>query len=122
LPFIELLAYAVKDLVVDMVHAPNVTLDKAVKLTYIEGYGFQVGEKADPRGSDVVVLLGGLAMPTSGLTAEAVLKVTEEISKEGGVVIGVDFMSVFDRSSWTNKIPFKYLVDSYCESKVEELS
>jgi len=63
-----------------MVYIPNGTPVKAVKLTFIEGYGLQVGEKADSRG--FVVLLGGLAMPTSRVTAEAVLKVVEEISKE----------------------------------------
>jgi len=61
-------------------------------------------------------------MPTSRATAEAVLKLVEEMSKEESVVIEVDFMSIFDRSGWTNKIPFKYLVDCYCESKVEEFS
>jgi len=78
----ELLTYAIRDLAGDIVYVPNETLDKAVKLTYIEGYDFQVGEKADPRGSDVV-LLRGLAMPMSRVTAEAVLKMVEEISKRG---------------------------------------
>jgi len=59
------MAYAIRDLAGDIVYIPNGTLDKAVKLTYIEGYGFQVGEKAEPRGSDVVVLLRGLATSRS---------------------------------------------------------
>ena len=83
LPFIELLAYAVRDLVSEMVYVPNTMLDKAVKLRYVEDYGFQVSEKADPRRSDAVVLLGGLAMPTSRITAEDVLNAVKEITKEG---------------------------------------
>jgi hypothetical protein len=59
------MAYAIRDLAGDIVYIPNGTLDKTVKLTYIEGCGFQVGEKAEPRGSDVVVLLRGLATSRS---------------------------------------------------------
>ena len=115
------MAYAIRDLAGDIVYIPNGTLDKTVKLTYIEGCGFQLGEKAEPRGS-VVVLLEGLAMPTSRVTAKAVLKVVKETSKERSAAIEVDLMNVLDRSGSTNKIPFKYLVDCYCESKVEEFS
>lgn len=121
LPFVELLAYAIRDLTSFMLYIPNVSIDMAVKLDYIEGYGFQVGEIIDPRNSDVAVLLGGLAMPISKLTAEEVMKAVTTILKREGTIIGVDFMGIFDRSEWTGKIPFKYILDCYCESKVEAL-
>lgn len=121
LPFVELLAYAIRDLSSNMFYIPNASINMAVKLRYIEGYGFQVGERADPYGSDVAVLLGGLAMPTSKLTAEEVMMAVTTVLKKEGTIVGVSFMSVFDQSGWTNKIPFDYIIDCYCESKVEAL-
>ncbi|MEM0316850.1 MAG: DUF2124 family protein [Candidatus Nezhaarchaeales archaeon] len=121
LPFVELLAYAIRDLTNNMLYIPNTSTDMAVKLRYIEGYGFQIGERADPRNSDVAVLLGGLAMPKSKLTAEDVMRAVTAILKKEGTIIGVDFMGIFDQNEWTNKIPFSYILDCYCESKVESL-
>lgn len=121
LPFVELLAYAIRDLASNMLYIPNTSIDMAVKLKYVEGYGFQIGERADPQGSDVVVLLGGLAMPISKLTAEEVMKAITAILKKEGAIIGVGFMGIFDQSGWTSKIPFNYVLDCYCESKLEAL-
>lgn len=122
LPFVELLAYAIRDLTSNMLYIPNVSIDMAVKLRYVEGYGFQTGERADPRSSDVAVLLGGLAMPISKLTAEDVIKAVAMVLKKEGAIIGVGFMGIFDQSGWTSKIPFNYVLDCYCESKAEALS
>lgn len=121
LPFIELLAYAIRDLTSDMLYIPNVSIDMAVRLRYVEGYGFQISERADPHGSDIAVLLGGLAMPTLKLTAEDVMNAVTAILKKRGAIVGVSFMNVFDQSGWTSKIPFDYILDCYCESKVEAL-
>lgn len=72
--FIELLAYAIRDITDNVTYASGIAIDKAVKLKLIEGYDYQIGERADPHNSDVAVLLGGLAMPISKLTVEDVLK------------------------------------------------
>ena len=121
LPFIELLAYAIRDITDNMIYVPGIAIDKAVKLKLIEGYGYQIGERADPHNSDVAVLLGGLAMPISKLTVEDVLKAVNEVLRKGGYIIGVGFMGIFDQTNWTSRIPFTYVMDCYCETKAESI-
>ncbi|MDI9619652.1 MAG: DUF2124 family protein [Candidatus Nezhaarchaeota archaeon] len=121
LPFIELLSYAVRDLTDNIVYVPGISLDKAVKLRYVDGYGYQVGERADPSNSDVVVLLGGLAMPMANLKVEDVVEAVDKALKKGGHIVGVGFMSIFDQTGWTYRVPFTYVIDCYCEVKGEAL-
>jgi len=121
LPFIELLAYAIRDLTNNMIFVPGVSIDMAVKLNHVEGYGYQIGEKADPYNSDVVVLLGGLAMPTSKLTVEDIMEVVNKVLRRGGYIIGVGFMGIFDQRGWSYRVPFTYMLDCYCEVKAEAL-
>ncbi|RLF08011.1 MAG: DUF2124 domain-containing protein [Thermoprotei archaeon] len=121
LPFIELLAYAIRDVTNNMVFVPGVSIDMAVKLKPIEGYGYQIGEKADPHNSDVVVLLGGLAMPISKLTVEDIIDVVNKVLKRGGYILGVGFMGIFDQTGWSYRVPFTYILDCYCEVKAEAI-
>jgi len=121
LPFIELLAYAIRDVSDNMIFVPTISLDKAVKLRPVEGYGYQIGEKADPSNSDVAVLLGGLAMPISKLTVEEVMDALNKSLRRGGFILGVGFMGIFDQSGWSSRVPFTYILDCTCESKVEAI-
>lgn len=120
-PFIELLAYTVRDLGFEMIYVPRADAKEARKIREIPNIGFSVvDEKADPKNPDVVVVLGGLAMPKFGVPPEDVNRMINEIA---GVkrpkVIGVCFMDMFARAGWTDKVKFDRVIDTTLETVVK---
>ena len=99
-PFAELLAYAVRDKGFDMIYVPKANADEARKIKGIENIGYCViDEKADPKDPDVVVVLGGLAMPKFGCEPEGVIQMIEALSgAKRPKIIGVCFMNIFKRA------------------------
>lgn len=112
-PFIELLAYAVRDRGFDMLYVPRADANEARKIKKIENIGYSVvDEKGDPRDPDVVVVLGGLAMPKFGCSPDDVTRLIEDISgKKKPKIIGIDFMNAFERAEWDKKINFDTVMD-----------
>jgi hypothetical protein len=120
-PFIELLAYTVRDLGFEMLYVPRADAKEARKIREMANIGFSVvDEKADPKNPDVVVVLGGLAMPKFGVPPENVNRLIKEIA---GVkkprVIGVCFMDMFERAGWGGKVKFDTLIDTTLETVVK---
>lgn len=72
--------------------------------------GMQFGELADPS-SRVVALLGGLAMPKSGIMAADVKDAIGKILEEDGRVIGLCYMDVFREHGWHNEIDFDCIIN-----------
>ena len=112
-PFIELLAYTVRDRGFEMLYVPRADANEARKIKEIENIGHSVvDEKADPKKPDAVVVLGGLAMPKFGCEPEDVTRLIEDISGEKKPkVIGVGFMNTFERAGWDKKLNFDMLID-----------
>jgi hypothetical protein len=111
-PFVELLAYSVRNKGFEMAFIPDAIVKDARKMKLIEGIGYQViNEEADPNDSDTVVILGGLAMPFAKKTAEDILKMIDEVSNKKTKIIGVGFMGIFEKQSWTNRIDFDVVID-----------
>jgi hypothetical protein len=119
-PFIELLAYTIRDKDFQMVYVPKADIKEARRIKEQSNIGFSVvNEKADPQRPDVVVVMGGLAMPKFGCSPEDVLKMVGEISgDQKPKIIGVCFMNIFERAGWTKKIPFDVLIDTNMETVV----
>ncbi|MBZ2166468.1 DUF2124 family protein [Methanobacterium spitsbergense] len=119
-PFIELLSYAIRDKNFDMVYVPVADLKKSKMINMQENIGFSVVDvPADPKGPDVVVVMGGLAMPKFGCSPEDVLKMIKEISVDHKPkIIGVCFMNIFERTGWTKKISYDVLIDTNMETTV----
>ena len=113
-PFIELLAYTVRDRGFDMLYVPRADAKEARKIREIENIGYSVvDEKGDPKNPDAVVVLGGLAMPKFGCPPEDVTRMIEDISGEKKPkIIGVGFMNMFERAGWDKKINFDMLIDT----------
>ena len=113
-PFIELLAYTVRDRGFDMLYVPRADAKEARKIREIENIGYSVvDEKGDPKDPDAVVVLGGLAMPKFGCPPEDVTRMIEDISGEKKPkIIGVGFMNMFERAGWDKKINFDMLIDT----------
>jgi DNA-binding transcriptional regulator GbsR (MarR family) len=113
-PFIELLAYAVRDQGFKMVYVPKANANEARRIKEVEHIGYSVvDEKADPKNPDAIVVLGGLVMPKFGCEPEEVTRLIEELSREKKPkVIGVGFMNIFERSGWDKKLKFDTLIDA----------
>ncbi|MGP3666936.1 MAG: DUF2124 family protein [Candidatus Bathyarchaeota archaeon] len=116
LPFAELLAYAVRDLNLELYFIPNCLKETAVKLKFVDGYGFQISEKVSIGRVKVIVVLGGLAMPGSPVSVEDVKRLISEIAEKDTSIVGFSFMGVLDKAGWTTKIGFNYLIDVTIES------
>jgi hypothetical protein len=120
-PFIELLAYTVRDRGFEMLYVPRADAKEARKIKEIENIGYSVvDEKGNPDNPDVVVVLGGLAMPKFGCPPEDVIRMIEDISGEKKPkIIGVGFMNIFEREGWDKKIKFDTLMDTTMEVVVK---
>ncbi|MEN4017958.1 MAG: DUF2124 family protein [Methanobacterium sp.] len=120
-PFIELLSYAVRDKNFDLIYVPRADITNAKQIKMQPGIGFSaVDEKGDPQNPEVVVVLGGLAMPKFGCAPEEVLSMIGEISgKQKPRIIGVCFMNIFERAGWQKKILFDTLIDTTLETVVK---
>ena len=111
-PFAELMAYVVREKIMDMKFIPGIRLadTRSVITTPL---GMQLGEAVDFH-ADTVVLFGGLAMPK---ICEDAAKVNEIIAKvqegaENKLVIGICFQSIFKKQGWTKVIDFNSIINS----------
>jgi len=111
-PFAQLLAYSLRDSGFEMIFIPKAIAKNAKKMKMIEGVGFQVTDSyADPSNCDVIVILGGLAIPKYKTTAEDVANLIKEISNDARI-IGFSFGGVFVENGWTEVIDFDVTIDS----------
>jgi len=107
-PFVELLAYATRDLGLKHLFVPLFDEKSARILKPVSGVGMQAGESAAVQPA-IIVLMGGLAMPGVPVTIEEVKAV---VSKHGVPVAGVCFQSMFEKSGWLPEISFELLIDA----------
>jgi hypothetical protein len=108
-PFIELLGFAIRSSPATQVFVPLTDESKARRITGVSDVGMQVspaGVKLDPK---VIVLMGGLSMPNSNVTADQ-MKAT--ISKYRVPLVGVCFMKMFEKTGWTKTFDFSLLIDA----------
>ena len=136
-PFIELLAYTVRDKNYEMLYVPRAEAAEARKIREVKNIGFcVVDEKGDPSNPAAIVILGGLAMPKFGVPPENVLNMIKEISgydasaekeakeeaeaeKGKPKIIGICFMNIFERANWLSKIKFDVITDTTMETVVK---
>jgi hypothetical protein len=112
LPFIELFAYTIRESRVDFIFVPDGIVEDARSVWLVPGIGMQVGGAADPKGADFIVLLGGLSMPSCTLGVEGSNEVVDKIKKPGAKVMGVCFMSMFEKAGWYGKVHFDLVIDA----------
>jgi hypothetical protein len=116
-PFAQLLAYAVRDRNMKFGFGPKALWDKCNIMTWTEDAGFQIGtEVFDPESTDVVVLLGGLAIPKFGCPVQDVNSFISRIP-DHPMVICLGFMDIFRRSGWDKEVRFDILMDVYMSTE-----
>ena len=77
-----------------------------------KSYGLALSEEVtDPTGSDVVVLMGGLAIPDFNVDFDELENLVDKVLKDDGKLIGVCFMNMFYESGWLDKIDFDCIID-----------
>ncbi|HMK46092.1 MAG TPA: DUF2124 family protein [Methanocella sp.] len=115
-PFVELFAYAIRDVRPGMILVPDGIIDDARSIWYVDGVGMQVGGAVDPWGADFVVVLGGISMPSCSLGVDGTNRVIGGIMKPDGRVIGVCFMDMFAKAGWEDKVPFDVIINANIDS------
>ena len=107
-PFASRFFYEIRDLDLDMFWAPSAELEEARKLEWVEGVGFQVGEKRKPPKAKLIVLTPGLQK----VEAWKIESFLENALKKGGKVVGeTPITGAFERIGWKGKINLDYILE-----------
>lgn len=115
-PFVELLTYVIRSMGKEIIYVPAINLDDPYKVS-LSGVDCDFVKGGDPYNPELVVIMGGLAMP-GGPEIPSVEKFLEKIGNKDKKVIGVCFMSIFEKSEWCKVIPFDYMVDIFMDSSI----
>ncbi|OPY38993.1 MAG: hypothetical protein A4E35_00225 [Methanoregula sp. PtaU1.Bin051] len=109
-PFVELLAVAIRGLKAEQVFTPLLDETKAKKIVNVPDIGMQVSGGPAALHPKALVIMGGLAMPDVPVKKEQVQAL---IKKHGNVkVIGVCFMSMFEKAGWLDTFSFDLMIDA----------
>jgi hypothetical protein len=90
--------------------------EKARKIVSTE-YGLELGEKTSPD-ADVIVILGGMAMPKIGVKPGEMKDFLAKMKYKK--LIGVCFMSIFEKSGWCEALQFDYLMNMIIEGDLSK--
>jgi hypothetical protein len=108
-PLVELLAIAVRAQGFNQVFVPLLDESKAKRIHEIPDVGMQVSDVPVEVKPKVLVIMGGLSMPYMPVTKD---QVKDLIGKHRDViVVGVCFMSMFEKAGWLDTIGFDLLID-----------
>ena len=117
-PFAELIAYPIRDAGKEMAFVANLDSDDAKRIVFTS-HGMQLAENVDAA-ADTVVILGGLAMPKISVDVNTLNSMIGRILGDGGLTIGVCFMSIFEQTGWYDVIDFDYVIDTHTSVRVLE--
>jgi hypothetical protein len=107
-PFAELFAYVIRGKESVFITGTDLKSARQIVLT---SQGMQFGEKADPV-SKVVAILGGLAMPKSGVKPGDVDEIINKILSKDGKLIGLCYMDIFRESGWHEQLDFDCIINA----------
>ncbi|MBA2858417.1 hypothetical protein HNP93_001118 [Methanococcus maripaludis] len=113
LPFALLNAYAVRT-IEEQYFSPDAKLDEISKLNLGSlGYNYSNLDDNTEINPEMLVLMGGLAMPHSKVTTSDVNALIDKITPKK--VVGICFSSVFQKQGWDKDIDFDLIIDSQLE-------
>ncbi|NYT01225.1 MAG: DUF2124 domain-containing protein [Methanosarcinales archaeon] len=111
-PFALFLGYPVKDR--ELAFVPGLQVDKARRITPTE-YGLELGEPTSAD-ADVVVVLGGMAMPKIGCSVQEMKEFLGKVKHKK--LIGVCFMGIFDKAGWCANLEFDQVMNAVIEGDI----
>lgn len=108
-PFSELLSFGVQDKETHFI--PFLDINDCRKFE-LKSMGMTLSDEvSDPHDSDIIVVMGGLAMPEYNVDVNELNDLINEVKKDDGKVIGVCFMNMFEDCGWRNSIDFDSVID-----------
>lgn len=118
-PFALFLGYPVREK--DLFFVPGLNKDKARRIISTE-YGLELGVSvdadADAAATDVLVVLGGMAMPKIGVKPEEMLVFLSKIKYKK--LIGVCFMGIFEKAGWCQALNFDHVMNMVIEGDISK--
>jgi len=111
-PFALFLGYPVREK--ELAFLPGLDLDKARCIEATE-YGMELGS-ATSADADVVVILGGMAMPKIGVKPEEMKDFLSKMKYKK--LMGVCFMSIFEKAGWCQALPFDLVMNVTIEGEL----
>ncbi|HOP08981.1 MAG TPA: DUF2124 family protein [Candidatus Methanofastidiosa archaeon] len=105
-PLIDFFVYVIRDLVENKYYFPDPDLGRGYEL-YLGGDRIE-SAPVGPRKVDIVVVMGGVAMPGNWEVDDA-NGVIEKLSHKDTVVVGACFMDMFEKAGWIGSVPFDYI-------------
>jgi hypothetical protein len=118
-PFALFLGYPVREK--DLFFVPGLNRDKARRIVSTE-YGLELGVSADAdagaAATDVLVILGGMAMPKIGVKPEEMKEFLSKVKYKK--LIGVCFMGIFEKAGWCQALDFDYLMNMIIEGDISK--
>ncbi|MDN7024966.1 DUF2124 domain-containing protein [Methanoculleus sp. FWC-SCC1] len=109
-PFVELLAFATRDLPCEQIFVPYVDEVGARKLHMVTEVGMQASAEKVPVDPTVIVLMGGLSMPNVPVSRDQVVQVVG--THKPSALIGVCFMKMFEKMGWLESFDFNMVIDA----------
>jgi hypothetical protein len=111
-PFALFLGFPVREK--ELFFMPGLKMDKVRRIRATE-YGMEMTDATDVE-ADVVVILGGMAMPKIGVKPEEMKEFLGKMRYKK--LIGVCFMSIFERAGWCSILPFDYVMNVTLEGEI----
>ncbi len=111
-PFALFLSYPVREK--EMAFLPGLHMDKARRIKATD-YGMELADATDAQ-ADVVVILGGMAMPKIGVKPDEMKEFLGKIRYKK--LIGVCFMSIFEKAGWCSVLPFDFVMNMMLEGDI----
>jgi hypothetical protein len=111
-PFALFLGYPVREK--ELVFLPGLNMDKARRIVATE-YGMELGSAASAD-ADVVVILGGMAMPKIGVKPGVMVDFLAKMKYK--TLLGVCFMSIFEKAGWCQALPFDIVMNMNLEGEI----
>lgn len=109
-PFVELLGFAVRGMALEQVFVPYVDESKAQHLKLVSDIGMQAAGAAGIRNPKAVVVMGGLSMPNVPVEVDQVRNAVDKY--RDAALIGICFMSMFQKAGWLKELEFDLLIDA----------
>jgi len=113
-PFALFLGYPVREK--ELAFVPGLVEKKARRMVATE-YGMELGEVANAD-ADVVVVLGGMAMPKIGVQSSQMKDFLSRLKYKK--LVGVCFMSIFEKAGWCQALPFDYVMNMILEGDLSK--
>jgi len=111
-PFALFLGYPVREK--ELAFLPGLNIDKTRRIVATE-YGMEL-ESATSAEADVVVILGGMAMPKIGVKPEVMLEFLGKMKYKK--LMGVCFMSIFEKTGWCQALPFDFIMNMTLDGEI----